>query len=45
MKKFLIGLAVLAVIILGVIWWLGTKAEQAVPEQGEQRLEIENVFQ
>lgn len=45
MKKFLIGLAVLAVVILGAIWWLGNKAEQAVPEDGEQRLEIENVFQ
>ena len=45
MKKFLIGIAVLAVLILGAIWWLGTQAENAVPEPGEQRLEIDNVFQ
>jgi len=45
MKKFLIGLLVLAALVLGVVWWLGGKAEQAVPEAGEQRLEIENVFQ
>ena len=45
MKKFLIGIAVLAVLILGTVWWLGTQAENAVPEAGEQRLEIDNVFQ
>lgn len=45
MKKFLIGIAVLAALILGVVWWLGTQAENAVPEAGEQRLEIDNVFQ
>lgn len=44
MKKYLIGLAVLAVVVLGAIWWLGMKAEQAVPEATETRLEIENVF-
>lgn len=45
MKKFLIGLVVLAVLVLGAIWWLGQQAENAVPEAGEQRMEIENVFQ
>lgn len=45
MKKYLIGFAILAVLVLGAIWWLGTQAENAVPEAGEQRLEIENVFQ
>ena len=45
MKKFLIGFLVLAVLILGITFWLGQKAENAVPEPGEQRLEIDNVFQ
>lgn len=45
MKKFLIALLILAALVLGIAWWLGQKAEQAVPEAGEQRLEIENVFQ
>ncbi len=45
MKKYLIGFAILAVLILGAIWWLGMQAENAVPEAGEQRLEIDNVFQ
>ena len=45
MKKYLIGFVVLAVLVLGAIWWLGVQAENAVPEAGEQRLEIDNVFQ
>lgn len=45
MKKFLIGLLLLAVVVLGAVWWLGQKANSTVPEAGEQRLEIENVFQ
>ena len=45
MRKYLIAFVVLALLILGAVWWLGQKAEQAVPEAGEQRLEIENVFQ
>ena len=44
-RPMLIAAAVLAVLVLGAVWWLGQKAENAVPEAGEQRLEIENVFQ
>jgi len=44
MRKWLILLALLAIVVLGGMVWLGGQAEKAVGESGEQRLEIENVF-
>lgn len=44
MRKWLIFIAVLAILILGVGLWLAGKAESGKPEAGEVRQEIENVF-
>lgn len=44
MRKWLIFIAVLAAIILGVGLWLASKAETGKPDTGEVRQEIENVF-
>lgn len=44
MRKWLIFIAVLAVLILGVAFWLAGEAESGRPEPGEVRVEIENVL-
>lgn len=44
MKKWLILLAVLAVAILGTLWWLGQSLNAQKPADGEVRQEIEHVF-
>lgn len=44
MRKLLIILGVLAVLILGGLWWLGQSLEAEKPEDGEVRMEIENVL-
>ena len=44
MRKFLINLAVLAILVLGAAWWLGGQAAKGKPEPGEIRIEVENVI-
>jgi uncharacterized protein YdgA (DUF945 family) len=44
MRKFLIGLILLAAIVLGIAFWLGGQAEKGKPADGEIRTEIESVF-
>ncbi|MEM9937382.1 MAG: hypothetical protein AAFZ91_02810 [Pseudomonadota bacterium] len=44
MKKWLIILALLAVAILGTLWWLGQSLNEHKPADGEVRMEIEHVF-
>jgi len=44
MKKWLIILALLAVAILGTLWWLGQSLNEHKPDDGEVRMEIEHVF-
>ncbi len=44
MRKWLIILLILALAIVGVLWWLGQSLDAQKPEPGEVRLEIENVL-
>ncbi|MEE2878162.1 MAG: hypothetical protein VX593_04070 [Pseudomonadota bacterium] len=44
MRKWLILIGVLILVALGVLWWLGSEVENSMPEEGEVRMEIENVF-
>ena len=44
MRKWLILLLILVLALLGVAVWLGGKAKQGIPAQGEVRQEIENVL-
>ncbi|KCZ54156.1 hypothetical protein HY29_15550 [Hyphomonas beringensis] len=44
MRKFLILLAIVVILVLGVLWWLGGKAEKGKPAPGEVRIEVENVL-
>ncbi|MDJ0920276.1 MAG: hypothetical protein QNI84_04055 [Henriciella sp.] len=44
MKKWLIILVLLAVGILGTLWWLGQSLNAHKPAAGEVRQEIEHVF-
>lgn len=44
MRKFLILLAILAILVLGAAWWLGGQAEKGKPEPGEIRIEVEDVI-
>jgi len=43
MRKFLVLLAIVAVVALAGLWWLGTQAEKAKPGPGEIRIEVEDV--
>ncbi|KCZ63506.1 MULTISPECIES: hypothetical protein [Hyphomonas] len=44
MRKFLILLGLLAILVLGVAWWLGGQAEKGKPEPGEIRIEVDDVL-
>ncbi|MCU0730995.1 MAG: YdgA family protein [Hyphomonas sp.] len=45
MRKFLIGFVVIAVAILGGMWWLGQQAVKNPPPDVETRIPVEGVFQ
>ena len=44
MRKFLIGFVVLAVAIIGGMWWLARQAAGNPPPDGETRIPVEGVF-
>ena len=44
MRKWLIFLLILILIGVGVLAWLGTKADAGKPAPGEVRIEVENVL-
>ncbi len=44
MRKWLILFLILVALVVGVMAWLGSKAQQGKPEPGEVRQEIENVL-
>ena len=44
MRKWFILFGVLIVGVLAAIWWLGREVDSAMPEEGEVRMEIDNVF-
>ena len=44
MRKWLIILLILALAVLGVLWWLGNSLDQQRPADGEVRMEIDHVF-
>ena len=44
MRKWLIILLILALAVLGVLWWLGNSLDQQRPADGEVRVEIDHVF-
>lgn len=44
MRKFLILIIILAIAVLGGMWWLGQQATKNKPADGEVRIEVENPF-
>ena len=44
MRKFLIILGVLAIVVTGALWWLGTQASNGKPDPGEVRIEVEHAL-
>ncbi len=44
MRKYLIGLVVLALAASGGMWWLGQQAVKNPPPEGEVRIPVEGVF-
>lgn len=44
MRKYLILLGVIAVLVVGGMWWLGQQAVKDKPAAGEVRIPIDNVF-
>lgn len=44
MRKFLIGFVVLAVAVVGGMWWLGQQAAGNPPADKETRIPVEGVF-
>lgn len=44
MRKYLILFVILAIIVLGGMWWLGQQAAGNAPPEGEIRIPVEGVF-
>ncbi len=44
MRKWLIGLVLVALLVAGGLWWLGEQAVRAGPPEGEVRIPVEGVF-
>ena len=44
MRKYLVLFVVLVIIIVGGMWWLGQRAAQDAPPEGEIRMPVEGVF-
>lgn len=44
MRKWLVLFVVLILGVIGLLWWLGNQVDRSMPEEGEVRMEIDNVF-
>jgi|GEM_PF-373324 len=44
MRKLLIGFIVIVLLVLGAAWWLAGQAENGMPDDGEIRIDVENIF-
>ena len=44
MRKWFILFAVLIIGVVAALWWLGTEVDNARLDEGEVRMEIDNVF-
>jgi uncharacterized protein HemY len=44
MRKWFILFAVLIVAIVAALWWLGTEVDSSRPDDGEVRMDIDNVY-
>ncbi|WP_300391820.1 hypothetical protein [Henriciella sp.] len=44
LRKWFILFGVLVLGVLALLWWLGTEVEGSMPDEGEVRMEIDNVF-
>ena len=44
LRKWFIVFGVLILVAVGVLWWLGAEVDGSMPEEGEVRMEIDNVF-
>ena len=45
MRKFLILIAILAVVVVGAMWWLGQRAVKNAPPEGEIRIPVEGALE
>jgi hypothetical protein len=45
MRKFLILFAVLAIVVVGAMWWLGQRAVKNAPPEGEIRIPVEGALE
>jgi hypothetical protein len=45
MRKFLILFAILAIVVVGAMWWLGQRAVKNAPPEGEIRIPVEGALE
>lgn len=45
MRKFLILFVILAIAIIGAMWWLGQRAVKNAPPEGEIRIPVEGALE
>lgn len=45
MRKFLILFTVLAIVVVGAMWWLGQRAVKNAPPEGEIRIPVEGALE
>lgn len=45
MRKFLILFAILAILVVAAMWWLGQRAVKNAPPEGEIRIPVEGALE
>ena len=45
MRKYLILIVIIAVLVLGGMWWLGQRAVKNAPPEGEIRIPVEGALE
>ncbi|WP_148205767.1 MULTISPECIES: DUF945 domain-containing protein [Hyphomonas] len=45
MRKFLILFIILAIAVIGTMWWLGQRAVKNAPPEGEIRIPVEGALE